>query len=194
MKRFEDVVDFHGHSCPGLALGYRVSLRALRELGKRAEDEEMVAIVENSSCAVDAVQAMTGCTFGKGNLIFRDFGKQVYTFLRRPSGAGFRIVIDWKRPEETPREKLLWERFRKGDRSAQVTRFVRDRKETKIKAVLDADDTSLMTVQKVKLALPAEAEIFPSFSCESCSEKVMESRLRVRDGKMICIPCFERNT
>src|SRR6266540_1461985 len=98
MKTYDDVVDFHGHSCPGLALGYRVSLRALREFGvDRSGDEELVAIVENNSCAVDAVQVMTGCTFGKGNLIFRDFGKQVYTFIRRPSGKGLRISIDWKK-------------------------------------------------------------------------------------------------
>ncbi|NOZ25951.1 MAG: formylmethanofuran dehydrogenase, partial [Nitrospirae bacterium] len=71
---FEDAVRFHGHVCPGLALGYRVSDLVLRELGPRSEDEELVAIVENNSCAVDAIQVMTGCTFGKGNLIFRDYG------------------------------------------------------------------------------------------------------------------------
>ncbi|MDA8106647.1 MAG: FmdE family protein, partial [Nitrospiraceae bacterium] len=98
MKTYDEVVEFHGHSCPGLALGYRVSLRVLREFKGRAEDEELVAIVENNSCAVDAIQAMTGCTFGKGNLIFRDYGKQVYTFLRRPSGKSIRISVDWKRP------------------------------------------------------------------------------------------------
>ena len=66
MKSYDDIVTFHGHSCPGLALGYRVSRRALKELGNRSADEEVVAIVENNSCAVDAVQVMTGCTFGKG--------------------------------------------------------------------------------------------------------------------------------
>ena len=55
MKTYEDIVGFHGHSCPGLALGYRVSLCCLREFKERAEDEELVAIVENNSCAVDAL-------------------------------------------------------------------------------------------------------------------------------------------
>src|SRR5512135_2351862 len=91
MKNYDDVVEFHGHSCPGLALGYRVSLRALREFKRRAEDEELVAIVENDSCAVDAVQVLTGCTFGKGNLFFRDHGKHVYTFGLRPSGRAVRV-------------------------------------------------------------------------------------------------------
>src|SRR5512135_1143809 len=114
MKKYDDVVDFHGHSCPGLALGYRVSLRTLREFKGRAEDEELVGIVENNSCAVDAVQVMTGCTFGKGNLIFRDNGKQVYTFIKRPSGRGIRISIDWKRPPEAAEEKAIWEKYSRG--------------------------------------------------------------------------------
>ena len=96
MKTFDDVINFHGNACPGLALGYRVSRYALSKLGKRAFDEEIVAIVENDSCAIDAVQVMTGCTFGKGNLIFNDFGKQVYTFIKRKTGRGIRISIQWQ--------------------------------------------------------------------------------------------------
>jgi formylmethanofuran dehydrogenase subunit E len=96
MKTFEDIVEFHGHVCPGLALGYRVSMFALKELGERALDEELVAIVENNSCAVDAVQVITGCTFGKGNLIFKDYGKQVYTFIKGLFGiASQRKVMEY---------------------------------------------------------------------------------------------------
>ena len=51
-----------------------------------APDEEIVAVVETEMCAVDAIQALTGCTFGKGNLIHRDWGKNAYTFFRRSDG------------------------------------------------------------------------------------------------------------
>ena len=52
-----DTIQFHGHLCPGLALGYRVAKAALRELKvNRPQDEELVAIVETDSCAADAVQ------------------------------------------------------------------------------------------------------------------------------------------
>ncbi len=56
----ENTILFHGHQCPGLAAGIRVSEVVLRELGKPARDEEMIAIVENSSCGVDAIQLLTG--------------------------------------------------------------------------------------------------------------------------------------
>ncbi len=92
MASWEDAVRFHGHECGGLAWGYKVSLFALEKLNfDRASDEELVAIVENDSCAVDGIQVVTGCTFGKGNLIFRDYGKHVYTFFNRNTGEGIRI-------------------------------------------------------------------------------------------------------
>ena len=192
MTKYDEVIDFHGHSCPGLALGYRVSLRALSEFKGRAGDEELVAIVENNSCAVDAVQVMTGCTFGKGNLVFRDFGKQVYTFIKRPSGKSLRIAIHWQKPEDSPDEKAVWERYAKGDRSKKVLEFVHNRKAAKIRFILNADEAELMTVTKGRQASPEEARIYPSIQCGGCGEKVMEPRARVRGGKILCVPCFER--
>jgi formylmethanofuran dehydrogenase subunit E len=200
MKSFEDVADFHEHVCPGLALGYRVSMFALKELGERAADEELVAIVENNSCAVDAVQAITGCTFGKGNLIFRDYGKQVYTFIKRPSrnqvattGDGIRISVDWKPPEETDEEKNMWDRYMKGDLSEEVLKAVHNRRSKKFDMILNAKDEDLLKVTKGKMALPEEAKIYPSIRCAICGEKMMEPRARVKDGKIVCIPCFEGN-
>ena len=191
MKTFGDVVAFHGHACPGLALGYRVSLYALKMLGDRASDEELTATVENSSCAVDAVQVLTGCTFGKGNLIFRDYGKHVYTFIGRPSGEGIRISVDWISPEETEEEKSMWERYMKGDRSEEVLNMVHNRKAKKIDIIMNAKDDELFTVAKSGMVLPEEARIYPSVRCAGCNEKVMEPRARLRDGKIVCIPCFE---
>jgi len=80
-------VAFHGHWCPGLAVGIRAAEWALREMG-RAADEEIVAVVETDMCGVDAIQFLTGCTFGKGNLIHRDWGKNAFSFYRRRDGKG----------------------------------------------------------------------------------------------------------
>jgi formylmethanofuran dehydrogenase subunit E len=190
-RTFEEVVEFHGHACPGLALGYRVSLLALKEFIERASDEELVAVVENNSCAVDAVQVMTGCTFGKGNLIFRDYGKQVYTFMKRPSGGGLRISVTWTSPRETDNEKRMWKKYMEGDRSEKVLKAVHDRKARKINSIMKAKDRGLFQVVRGKMVLPEEAHIYTSLKCAVCSEKVMEPRARVRDGKIVCIPCAE---
>ena len=79
----DKVIDFHGHWCPGLATGIRAAEWAVKELGKAA-DEEIVAVVETDMCGVDAIQYLTGCTFGKGNLIHQDYGKKSLYLLSPP--------------------------------------------------------------------------------------------------------------
>jgi formylmethanofuran dehydrogenase subunit E len=192
MKTFDDIVEFHGHSCPGLAFGYRVALCALKALGERATDEELVAIVENNSCAVDAVQVLTGCTFGKGNLIFRDYGKQAYTFIKRPSGEGIRIAVDWTFPEETDEEKHIWDKYIKGERFDEVLKAVHSRKARKVDMILNANDEELFKISQGTMTLPDEARIYASLRCSVCGEKMMEPRARVKNGEIVCIPCFEK--
>jgi len=101
-------IEFHGHFCPGLAMGYRVA-KYVKKHYKKSEDEELVAIVYNNSCGVDAIQYLLGCTFGKGNLIFKDYGKPVafpdcyiseYS-TRRPKEMG--SPFGDKKPKKNPR-------------------------------------------------------------------------------------------
>lgn len=193
MKTLDEIVEFHGHTCPGLAIGYRVSELALQELGERDVDEELVAIVENDSCAVDAVQVMTGCTFGKGNLYFRDHGKQVYTFIRRDSGKTIRISVNWVKPEETPQESDAWKKYSAGDRSKEVLALIHARKSKKIKAIMEATPEQLFKVSREPVKVPAGARIYPSISCSKCGEKTMEPRLRLLEGEPVCLPCFENS-
>lgn len=188
---FKDTIKFHGHACPGLALGYRVANLALKELGLRARDEELVAIVENNSCAVDAIQLICGCTFGKGNLIFKDFGKQVYTFIRRPHSEAVRIAVKWQPPSEDPETEAMWTRYSDGDRSAEVIAVVQDRKARKMNAILAADDAELFEIKRIQVELPEPARIYKSINCAGCGEKVMEPRTRMVGDKLLCIPCVE---
>ena len=91
---YNEIIQFHGHECPGLAMGYRMATAAMEYFeSSRAEDEELVAIVENDACGVDALQCVIGCTFGKGNLLFRDYGKHVFTIYSRSSRSGIRVYF-----------------------------------------------------------------------------------------------------
>jgi formylmethanofuran dehydrogenase subunit E len=102
---YEEIIQFHGHECPGLAIGYRMATAAMQNLESfPAEDEELVAIVENDACGVDALQCVTGCTFGKGNLQFRDYGKHVYTIYSRSSRSGVRVHFHGNDIPESLRE------------------------------------------------------------------------------------------
>jgi formylmethanofuran dehydrogenase subunit E len=95
----QKAVNFHGHMCPGLAMGIKAAEIGLAEFGQDG-DEDIVAIVETDMCGVDAIQALMGCTFGKGNLIYRDYGKMAFSFYRRSDGKSVRLVTreESKRP------------------------------------------------------------------------------------------------
>ena len=187
---FADVVMFHGHACPGLAFGFRVTKLALRELGiDRSGDEELVAIVENNSCAVDAIQAMAGCTFGKGNLIFKDYGKQVYTFFKRSEEEAVRVAVDWQPSPESLATEEAWNKFLTGERSPEIMALVSAHKGAKMKAILAADDSELFKVSYPEIELPAPAMIYQTMKCTKCGEKVMAPKI----FKGLCIPCSKKS-
>ena len=186
-----EAIQFHGHLCPGLALGYRVAKAALRELkADRPRDEELVAIVENDSCAADAIQFITGATFGKGNLIFRDYGKHVYTFFNRRANHGVRISEDYRGFDNDSRFPELKKRQGAGE---DVSRERQAYMMKKASAILTADEKEIMTITPVTAPPPHEARIRGSIRCSMCGEKFMESRGRVKNGKIVCIPCSEQD-
>ncbi len=86
-------VEFHGHECPGLAIGFRACEIAMEKLNlKFSKDEEIVCVTENDACGVDAVQVITGCTMGKGNLIYRGTGKMAFSFFDRKNNRNIRLI------------------------------------------------------------------------------------------------------
>ena len=169
---YAEIVAFHGHSCPGLAIGYRMAVAGLAFLSdSRSKDEELVAIVENDACGVDALQGVSGCTFGKGNLIFRDYGKQVYTLYSRMSRRGVRVVFD---PRSVPENAV-------GDRE-QFINWLRS-----------APEEDVVSLREVDVDKPEPARIIKSVECAFCGERVMETRTRETNGKTACIPCAEKS-
>ncbi len=91
-NRIEETISFHGHSCPGLAIGIRVAEYAQQEFPGTALSA-LVCVTETDMCGVDAIQYLTGCTFGKGNLMHRDYGKSAFSFYDRDTGRGIRVVL-----------------------------------------------------------------------------------------------------
>ena len=190
-ERVEETIRFHGHSCPGLAIGIRAAEFALKEMDP-SEDEEVVAVVETDMCGVDAIQFLMGCTFGKGNLIHLDYGKNAFTFFRRSDGMGFRIVT---RPEllSDPGKALkdLREKRAKGLLTTEEEKQFRALMSERIKTIMKADLDALFEIKETSVSIPPKARIMDSVICESCGEATMESRSRRMFGQTLCIPCFE---
>ncbi len=167
---------FHGHLCPGLAIGYRASRACMERMGlSRAYDEELVCVVENDSCSVDAVQFFTGCTFGKGNLYFRDYGKQVFTFASR------------QRPGRALRVSLRAGAFPPALESEDPQK----RREQALHWIVSAPLEELFYVDDIDFELPPAARIHASMICDNCGEPSMETRMVEKGGRRLCRPCSE---
>jgi formylmethanofuran dehydrogenase subunit E len=186
----DETIAFHGHVCPGLAIGIRAAELALTQLGRHGE-ADLVAVVETDMCAVDGIQYLTGCTFGKGNLIHRDYGKTAFSFYDRRSNRGFRAVI---RPEDqsevTPDLQVLTAKVADGTATDEEGARYRELQRARYEFYMNADLDGLFSVTAPTSPAPRRARILRSLTCEECGETIMESRARLCDGRILCIPCF----
>ncbi|VVB71699.1 FmdE, Molybdenum formylmethanofuran dehydrogenase operon [uncultured archaeon] len=187
-KDFLKAAEFHGHICPGLAIGYRVA-KYVREHYPRSRDEELVCIAENSSCSVDAIQALLGCTSGKGNLIFKDYGKQVFTFYSREREKALRIyfkgdVFDGLAGLRLKSARGELDENGKKELEAMRSQFIRK--------ILTAPNEELLSIQDATIPAPEKARIYPSLKCQECEEAFMEILGRTAGGKVLCKSCFEK--
>lgn len=183
-------IEFHGHLCPGLAIGYRVA-RYVKEHYPRSQDEELVCIAENNSCSVDAVQQLLGCTFGKGNLIYKDYGKQVFTFFSRNDSRAMRIYF---KGDLSASMDDLRARYFKGDLSVEEKNEFEAMRSRMIHHIIRAADEELLLAKEVEIPSPQKARFYPSLQCQECKEGFMEICGRTANGKTVCKECFQRMT
>ena len=163
---WEKAVAFHGHVCGGLMIGYKASLYAIELLGLTFSDgEQVVCVAEKDACGVDAVQAVLGCSVGKGNLLFHMRGKQAFSFYCRGTGQSVRLVLRPKPGRMTREESFAYY-------EAHEPRELFDRKETAV-------------------ALPEPARIFDSFVCDGCGEVTGANWIRLAGERKLCLDCWK---
>jgi formylmethanofuran dehydrogenase subunit E len=187
----EKTIAFHGHSCPGLTIGIRAAELALKEIGK-APDEEIVAVVETDMCGVDAIQYLTGCTYGKGNLIHKDYGKNAFTFYRRRDNKAIRFIT--RRDVLGDAGPSLGELNRKVQEEGLTKdeeKTWREIREKISRRIMESDVSEIFEIKEPTFPVPRKARMVASLVCESCGEPVMETRTRRFHDKVLCIPCFD---
>lgn len=191
-ETIDRVITFHGHSCPGLTIGIRASELARRELGD-LPNEQLVCIAETDMCGVDAVQYLTGCTFGKGNLIHRDYGKMAFTFFDRRSGRGFRCLLKSTARRDMDGEmSLLQLKVASGEADDMEQARYNELRRQMQERLMDSDLNDIFEIMQPREQMPRSARILASLVCEACGEATMESRTRRFAGKTLCRPCFEK--
>ena len=193
----ERCIVFHGHLCPGLVYGYLVATEAIRLLGLcRSSDEEVVAVSENDSCAVDALQVLLGTTTGKGNLILKNYGKNAFSIIKRgherQDGRAFRFArktsYRYGGPD-TAGYRQLDEKISGGNATTAETERHRL---LKCRDLLSKGVAGVFAVSEVPLSEPPYAPLALSVPCVRCGEMTMATRLvDTADGHRCCVPCAE---
>lgn len=183
-------VAFHGHSCPGLAIGVRAAQFCLERFGHNAE-HPLTIVAETDMCGVDALQALTGCTLGKGNLLHRDYGKMAFSFHPQ-AGGGARILLDPTfAGDRQGRLRALMRKVKDGLATPGDQEELARLREESQRDILAAPLEALFLVQPLAAPAPRPARVLESLACEACGEMTMESRTRRFDGRTLCLPCFQ---
>lgn len=191
-EELKAVIAFHGHWCPGLATGIRISEIALEEFGK-SSDEEIVAVSESDTCAVDAVQFLTGCSVGKGNLILKNIGKMAFSFYRRSDGKALRIISRSNVARGTSEEyRNLQDKRNQGTITESETARLQELRREHCTRILESDLDEMFVTGKPLEPAPPFAPMKKSLICAECGEMVMETKARLCDGRTLCSHCFER--
>ncbi len=190
---FRECVRFHGHLCPGLAIGYVAAKVGSQLLSIGAsigasEDEEVVAVVENNSCAVDAVQVLLGCTFGKGNLVFKDWGKQVFTFIDRNAGRAIRVSFKGPMPERDERRALKAQLDSGTATDADRAKW-QELRHRAVRKLIAADPHDFFEIREVPAEAPPKAEVVATLPCGLCGEATVTTRMLEMDGRLVCRDC-----
>ena len=186
----------HGHKCPAMPMGLRAGLAALEALGvPRAADGQLTALVEIdrdhcATCYADGVQMATGCTFGKGNIQKLGYGKFALTLIDNKTKRSVRVVT---RPETIQRSKESeFIGYRK--QGVPASKIDPALSEPLIETMMSAPTEAMFIVEAVKeYNLPApRPHDFNTIICAECGEVAVERYARVKNGKVVCMPCAEK--
>ncbi len=165
-----------GHGCAGLILGTRLAMTGAAALGIDVPDREkrLIVVSETERCAVDGIQAVTGCRPGKRTLRLLDYGKLAATFLDERSGRAVRVAT-------------------RGDLRERVGATGTDRYAIQRAAYASWPAADLFTVKEVSFALSPYDRPGPPVErviCVTCAEEVADGRHIEAGSGPQCRPCW----
>lgn len=188
---YQACIKFHGHTCMGVTIGYLAAKLGMELLAEvRAIDEELIAIVETDACCCDAIQILTGCTFGKGNFFYLDYGKMAFTFGSRTTGQGVRLLLKHAIFEIPERERVLAENIASHNATEAEQEEYTSLYEARGEELFSRGPEAFFDIGRIsELQLPPLAPRAPSEACGVCGEMVMKTKLTEVGGHQVCRGC-----
>lgn len=185
----------HGHKCPAMPMGLRAGMAALEALGvERAADGQLSALIEIDSehcatCYADGVMMATGCTFGKGNIRKLGYGKFVLTLIDNKSGRSVRVATRNEVIRRNQESEFI--QFRK--QGVPASKIDPTLVEPMVDFILSEPAENLYKIDPVKEVklTPSRPHDFNTIICSECGEVAVERYARIKNGKVVCMPCAE---
>jgi len=185
----------HGHICPAMPLGIRASLEAMKRLNiERAKNKELSVIIENGPahaalCFSEGVQLGTGATFGKGEIQRTNQAKNAFTLIDKKHQRGIRVSIKFSFFEKMMSSKFVNMRkqgIEPYDIDSQLpVEMIQHMLHVPADQIFDFSNITDINVEPM-------VGSFNYFQCVSCKEPVYEPGKRIRDGRPVCIACYNQ--
>ncbi len=188
---YQACIKFHGHTCMGVTIGYQAAKLGMKLLKEaRAVDEELIAIVETDACCCDAIQILTGCTFGKGNFFYLDYGKMAFTFGSRTTKQGVRLLLKPEIFEIPEQERSLAEKIASKNCTTAEQKEYEKMYEARGVEFFSGGPEAFFDIEHIDdFTLPPKAPRALSIACDICGEMVMKTKLSQVGGHLVCRGC-----
>jgi len=188
---FKQCKDFHGHICPGIAIGYRAVKAGLEWYKDNGPDnDQMVAIVETGGCSADMFQVLAGCTFGNGGLIHKDNGKQVFSLVGRKSNNGVRISMKPGVFQPTEENVKMIDKIINDEATKEQNQKFHDFSMVKCRAILEMPIEDLFEIKPTTASVQRNKIIGAMKVCDKCNEPTLSSKLTKSDKRLLCNECL----
>ena len=175
----KEAAKFHGGFCAGQVIGVRMAMLGCTLIGMnepRKHRKKMMVFVEIDRCACDAIQVVTGCSFGNRTLKWIDYGIMAATFVNLVTKKAVRI-------ETTEKSRNLAKKY---------APFIKDKYQQQLEAYKIMPLEELFKVEEVRVDIPIEDMPGPSVgraSCELCGAYVKDRREIYQNKKVLCRGC-----
>lgn len=160
---------------------------------QKADDEELLAVIESNACGADAIQVMTGCTFGKGNLIFKDYGKNAYSLASRKTEKTFRVCILSDVISPNSEHLALFAKVQSDTASPDEIAQFRVIQKGRIQQILEASPENLFKIEEILGEIPEKAKVIQSVTCDNCHEPFRADFAHGIGEKRLCPACTDQD-
>ena len=150
------VYDFHGHVCLMSTAGVRLARAAMSAIGIKKQQDFLFAFYHAKTCAADAIQFITGCTLGNGNIIINDEKKHILELVREDNGKGVKVTLRDKALKKMRNCMKLKKEYEKQSdkKSPQKAKLkYKDDFEDMLYMLQNDDDKSLLNIKPITIDL-----------------------------------------